>query len=83
MVNLNFLFIFKFKFFNVISKNNNNTKQAFKISYNEALEIFKKYDKNKDGKMNRKEFKPAFKELISYKMTNDEINDSVSKHEKI
>ena len=53
-----------------------NATQA-RISYQEALNIFKKYDKDKNGIMDRKEFKPAFKELISPKMNNDEINQSV------
>jgi Ca2+-binding EF-hand superfamily protein len=49
-----------------------------KISYQEALRIFKKYDKNKNGSMDKKEFKPAFMELISPNLTKEEIKDGVN-----
>ena len=70
MVNIFFNFFF-FNFSNYIIY------KTDKITFEEAKKIFKKYDRNQNGSMDMKEFKPAFMELISPKLSKHEIIDGV------
>ena len=53
------------------------TTKSDKISFEEARQIFRKYDKNQNGSMDINEFRPAFMELISVPLAREQIQKGV------